>query len=545
MPTTYLDYAPRGAARQLFEPLALIRDGRIDEATEWGNRHAEILLEGPAGGGKSRAGLELVDAFCELFPGIRVLICRQTLKSLRQSVQVTLEDKVWYPTHPCITASDASREHRSSYFYPKSTNVVGGVTYTGASEIVLGGLDNPDRTFSTEYDIVLVEEAIETNLDAWMKLGRVNRNYRMPFQLQIAVTNPGSEYHYLNLRAEERDKDGDPIMVRMLSRHRDNPFLWDAAKRDWTPQGKQYVTRKLGHMRGAVRKRLLDGLWVSEEGQVWEAYDPAVHLLECELTFTDRGTWKLLIPKEQAKRSRLPRTVHLKWFFASMDFGLNPDPGVVQVWGVDVEGRMFRVMEVYRRDKHAEWWAGIVREIHSEFGLSRIVCDPGGSERILSLNYFLRHPGEALPSEPMSRIAIGGKNEIAAGIDIVDWALRPGMPIGDRDSDDPADYGSPRLFFCRSAFDKYGMDPQLLEERRPACTEHEIPSYVWPKREDGKPVKDKPNPLCEDHGCDALRYAVMFAFNKDLAPKEKAPDIIPGTMADFMGHKKVKKRPRF
>ncbi len=512
----------------------------------WGKAHAEVLLEGPAGTGKSRGVLQYVDALCEMFPGIRVLICRQTLKSLRESVQVTLEEKVWWEGHPCLTASDASRDHRSSYTYPKATNKVGGVTYSGESHIVLGGLDNPDKTFSTEYDVVLVEEGIETNLDAWMKLRRVNRNYRMPWQQQIASTNPGSEFHYLNLRPEERDEEtGEKIMHRLLSRHRDNPMLWDVGANDWTEAGHQYVHKALGHMRGAVRERLLNGRWVSEEGQVWEDFDSAVHLLDCELAFTDQGTWTLNLPAAQAKRSRLPATVHLRWFFASMDFGFNPDPGVVQVWGVDSEGRMFRVQEVYRRNETAEWWAGIVREIHAEFKLRRIICDPSGKERIESLNYFLRHPGEALSTDPMSRIAVKGINEIKAGVDMVAWALRPGM-AEDVHSDDPAEYGPPRLFFCRSAFDKYGMDKKLLAERRPACTEQEIPSYTWPKHEDGKARKDKPDPACEDHGCDALRYAVMFGFNKNLAPTEQVPEIKPGTMADLMGHSKVgrKNRPR-
>jgi hypothetical protein len=123
--TVYHDYVAKGAAADLFRC-----------------RDPEVLIEGPAGTGKTRAVLEYVNATCELHDGIRVLICRQTRVSLTESVLVTWENKVLWPGHPAITG-DASRANRHSYRYPND------------SEIVLGGLDNP-----AEYESSVLAEGL-------------------------------------------------------------------------------------------------------------------------------------------------------------------------------------------------------------------------------------------------------------------------------------------------------------------------------------------------------------------------------------------------
>ena len=537
-------FVARGAAAQLLEPLVLIGAGMQQsdlETVRWGielaKRSPEIMIEGPAGTGKSRAACEFIHGCCTVFPGIRVLICRQTLASIRQSVQVTLEDKVWTPGRYQPIPSDAQRENIASYTYPPGLNVVDGVAYRGSSTIILGGLDKPERTFSTEYDMVWVEEGIEISLDAWEKLLRVNRNWQMPWQVALLSTNPGSEFAWPNKRAVE----GGP-MKRLLSRHKDNPCLWDSEKQKWTPEGKDYLETKLGHMHGAIRKRLLDGEWCSESGRVWEEYDPALHLLECELHKGGTG-WYLRVEPNQALRVGLDPHVRLEWFFASQDFGFVA-PGCLQVWGVDSERRAFRIIEVYRTGKKDEWWANVVRELHAKFNLRQILCDPEDPAQIELYNYHLRHPSsDARMPEEMGKIAVKASNSIKAGVKQVAWALRPDAPEGDFDEEEVERFKHPRMFLCRGAH-VYGIDTVLDGEMRPTSTEQEVQSYIWPKSEDNKPIKEKPDPACADHGCDAWRYASMWLFNNDLTPPEAPARIEPGTMADIMGHKNVKRRRR-
>lgn len=57
-------------------------------------------------------------------------------------------------------------------------------------------------------------------------------------------------------------------MQRLISRHQDNPSLWDHAHGRWTPEGERYMAT-LGRLSGVTRSRLLDGLWAAPEGLVY------------------------------------------------------------------------------------------------------------------------------------------------------------------------------------------------------------------------------------------------------------------------------------
>ena len=62
------EYTPHGAARALFKC-----------------RANEVLIEGPAGTGKTTAVLTKCHAACETYPNIRVLICRATRASMTET----------------------------------------------------------------------------------------------------------------------------------------------------------------------------------------------------------------------------------------------------------------------------------------------------------------------------------------------------------------------------------------------------------------------------------------------------------------------------
>ncbi len=120
-------YQPFGAARALLL-----------------NKEPEIILAGPAGTGKSRAALEKLHLVATRYPGMRGLILRKTRKSLTSSALVIFEHKVLPARHPIL--SGPSRTHRSVYTYPNGKDGLAG------SEIDVGGLDNPTKVMSAEYD---------------------------------------------------------------------------------------------------------------------------------------------------------------------------------------------------------------------------------------------------------------------------------------------------------------------------------------------------------------------------------------------------------
>lgn len=466
-------YRPAGAIKQL-----------------WHCRDPELLVEGPANCGKTRGILEWCNWIAETYPNTRQLWVRQTRKSLTESVLVTWEEHVLWPGHPAIVG-EAHRGHRDFYRYPD----------TGAY-IVLGGMDHPDRFMSAEYDVIVFFEATEGTVEGWEKVTTRLRNKRMPWQPAVADCNPGSEMHWLNQRANAGK------MRRLIVRHDSNP-IFTPADRD-----------RLEALTGARRKRLLDGLWVSEEGQIWENYDPAVHLVSGEIVrekATRKGLWLRYV-----NGVGLEREVEIKWTGAGLDWGFTA-PGSLCVFGVDGEGCAYMLAEVYRTKQTLDWWAERVVELHKEFDLRIVVADPSRPESIEQMNTRLGEacgrPAGSLVRPADNKLTSTGRGDLG-GLDQVRWAL------------------DGRLFFLRDSL-RYGKDPDLQGRLKPLCLADEIPSYTFLKIQADKPQAEKderPDPTCADHACDAVRYFACYAWQRDLSDPAPKPRFEPGSLGDLLGH---------
>lgn len=465
-----LVYRPQGAAAEL-----------------WDCRAPEVLIEGAAGTGKTRAVAELDNYLCETFPGIRILWLRQTLTSLRESVQVTFEKKVLWPEHP-ILRDGGTRQHRTHYTYPNG------------STIVLGGLDKPERLYSTEYDAIRVFEAIETTLDAWEKLVRANRNNVLPWQQMLADTNPGPQGHWLNKRADTQ------AMVRLKSVHTDNPSLTE-----------DYL-RRLSLLQGVRRKRLFLGLWIGEEGQVWANYDPFVHDITANYEFTQTGRHLLHVTDWE-------EPVELKWFCASMDFGFNA-PASLGVFGIDKDDRAYLLAEVYKQQKTIDWWAEAAAQLRDEFPYATAVADCAEPGSIKVLNNRLGARDEDPIFILSDKVRGGVKERKLAGLDMV----RQRFAIDD--------LGKSQLYFCRDRI-RYGKDEDLVASGKPWSLTEEIPSYIFAKMDELKPIKEQPDPRCSDHGCDMLEYFVVHAWGRDHSAPDDTPDYKPGTLGDLLKHQEA------
>lgn len=452
----------------------------------------EVLYEGVANSGKTRALLEKAYAICtsEDFSGVRMLWVRKTRKSLTESVLVTWEERVLPPNHPCITGV-AKRDNRNSYTFPK----------TGA-HIVLGGMDNPDRIMSTEYDFVFYFEATEGDLDDWEKLLTRSRNKRCrmgrysrgkykgkPFywHQMIADCNPGPAFHWLNKRAI------DGKMRRIKARHSDNPTF------DANDQA------ALDDLTGARHKRLALGLWVSEEGQIWEVWDADTMMCYRK---------DLLI---NAKRPT--GGYRFDWMFASLDFG-KVHAQVFQVWGV-IGDTIYRVSEIYRRGMTQVWWGDAIARQMQRWELHAIVADGGGLgvQLIDYLNDRLGPLGN-LNQEALVIPARKGPNSRILGFQMVEDKMSLGQ-----------------IMLCHDAQEE-GACPISLGKYKPTCTEQEIEAFVWKKHKDGQPIKEDSDPLCDDDGCFAMIYACDWFWGRDLTDEEDTRSK-PGTMGDLMDHDEV------
>ena len=126
----------------------------------------------------------------------------------------------------------------------------------------------------------------------------------------------------------------------------------------------------------------------------------------------------------------------------------------------------------------------------------------------------------------MPSLARKADNDMMSGLDQVRWAM------------DPGEDEEPLLYLVKNAL-REGRDPDLAENMAACCSEEEITGFVWLKQDDGKPIKEKPDPSCADHGLDAMRYAAMFAWRKDLAAPNTASLFPWGSMGQILKHDEV------
>lgn len=419
MTLTEYVYEPRGAALELFY-----------------DRSPELLIAGPAGTGKSRAALEKLHLCAMKYAGMRGLICRKTRTSLTQAGLVTYETQVLPPLQL------QRRSEEQEYRYPNR------------SVIVVGGLDKEAvRIFSTEYDMVFVQEATELEENDWETITTRLRNGVMPYQQLIADCNPSTPTHWLKRRADS----GQTTMLE--SRHEDNPVLYDNG---WTDAGAEYIA-KLDALSGVRLQRLRHGRWAAAEGLIYEEFDSTVHVIT--------------LPEFEEKTcpAGIPESWPRYW---CVDFGsrlgetaASTHPFVWQAWAQDPEGRLILYHELYRVEQLVRDMAARIKEVtKGEPRPHAVVCDHDAENRM----QLERDLGVS---------TIGARKAVLAGIDLVKKRLT-----------DKA------LAFLPTAFDR---DPLLDDARQPCSSLEEIDGYVWNDRT----TKEQPRKE-RDHGMDAMRYMV-------------------------------------
>jgi phage terminase large subunit len=421
----YLDYVPRGAMRELF-----------------GLHDREIILDGPAGTGKSRGCLEKLHYVSEKYQGARCCLVRKTRKSLTQSGMITFEQRV-------LPRPDAAPFHTGDqeYRYPKG------------SIIAVAGLDNPSKLFSSDWDIIFVQQAEELDEDDWQSMLRGLRNWKLSYQQIIGDCNPGPPGHWIRSRAATG-------ALRMLpTRHEDNPELWDAEKHEWTERGRQYLSILDGYT-GVLYKRLRLGLWVAAEGMVYEdVWDRAVHVVR---RFEDAPLDKDQVPKSW------PR-------YWAVDFGYT-NPFAWAAYAEDPDGRLYLYKEIYQTKKTvAEHCQRILEVTKDEPKPRAVICDHDAEDRAT----FERETGLRTK---------GAWKAVSAGIQALHERLKP---AGD---------GRPRLFYLENSV--VDIDAELLARHEPTSSEAEYEVYVWDTSNNRKRGEE---PLKKyDHGKDRDRYLITF-----------------------------------
>lgn len=268
------------------------------QVAPWRDKSRVLLLTGSAGGGKSRLAAEKVHAFCLKYPGATCLMLRKAREYTSKSII------------PFYSQSVVGNDPRV-----KLNKSDGVFSYYNGSTVFTGGMMGEEqreavRSIGGEggLDVALMEEGNAfTRQDYEEILGRLRHNAGGWRQL-IIPTNPGPSLHWI-----KRDLINGGQAAVYYSGAKDN-----------THNPPDYL-ETLNQLTGMMRKRLVEGVWATAEGSVYDTFDPLVHI--CERSPEDFKAWYLC-----------------------QDEGYT-NPAVILLIGEDADGRWHVAREFYERGK--------------------------------------------------------------------------------------------------------------------------------------------------------------------------------------------------
>lgn len=455
--------------------------------------------------GKTRTILEKLWWIGNEYPGARILFVRLERTRITRSVLVTWERDVVPRGHPCLKG--ATREHRKSYRLPNGT------------EYIIVGAEDSESLYSVEADIIYWNEIVELpNAEPWQRLHRALRSGPVPFRQLIADTNPSVPNHWILKRC------ATGLTRRIITRHTDNPYLYDAAAKRWTANGDEYLRRNDRALVGTDHKRLFEGIWCVGEGAFFPEFSEEIHCIPRPPQIESvegraRYDWKKLCIRHGDE------PVRIKWYAAGMDFGTR-SPGCLTVFGFDDSRRAFRVAEIYRAGKSPDWWADRIVEVMREFN------EPASPFRAVIADHAEAAPGGQIDTMNR-RLGIAGLPRIVRPC-VKDYEAACGVMRDALRHDDP------KLFLTRGS-GRYGRDEDNDSRGLPCSLEEELLALRYPDRID-KPHRAKDeqhDQSLQDHAFDAARYVLDWAWLRDLsaAPAvQHVPDDKPGSWGAVMGH---------
>jgi hypothetical protein len=241
-------------------------------AAEAQDCHARaFLLAGPAETGKTFAGLWRLDSEARAHPDQYILA---------RKVRATMDSTVLNTWRRIIAIRGGVEvfggERPQFYQYPNGARVW------------VVGFDNPDKILSGEFGGAYVNQAEELDEADWETLSTrvTGRGASNPHPATWGDCNPGAEDHWI----KQREQAG--TLKLLESKHEDNPTLYgdDGAI---TAQGERSMA-VLDGLTGVRYWRLRRGLWVGAEGQHFEAWDEAVHVIDPQPVTGDWVIWASL-----------------------------------------------------------------------------------------------------------------------------------------------------------------------------------------------------------------------------------------------------------
>jgi PBSX family phage terminase large subunit len=437
----YLDLAATHVIGRKYRPVAVPTfRGAALEAQRITSH--EFLTEGPAETGKTFADLYRLDSLARQTPRGTGVIIRKVHADLNSSVLQTWRRII--------------RIHGG-------VNVYGGeeakfYTYPNGFRMYVAGMDRPGAALSSERDFIFINQLEELHVQDYEYLTTrcTGRGAVTQTPMIFADCNPGPPTHWILSR---------PSLVKLKSRHEDNPTLFDAVGQI-TAQGKRTM-EILNALTGVRKERLRFGRWVAAEGAVYN-FDRTLHV----------------ITREQFKKIQMRRWV------CSVDFGYT-NPFVWQRWGLDGDGNMYLEREIYRTKRTVRAHAEEINRLNRGFSIDATVCDHDSEDRAT-----LEENGIA---------TIAAYKAVRRGIENVEtrMACIEQPAIGDPNTL----VLRPRIYIVEDSCES--RDEDLALAKKPLCTADEFTGYRYKITTDGRTLKEEPVKE-DDHGMDPMRYAAAY-----------------------------------
>jgi len=382
--------------------------------------HAAFV--GGIGSGKSFGG------------SVRALLASQGFIGRREVLQTPNLGMITAPTYPMLKdatlrtfleiAGDAVVDFNKNEMT---------ATMSNGSEILFRSADNPDRLRGPNISWWFGDEAALYRDDVFtIMIGRLRQFGAQGYEWQ-ATTPRGRNWVWRNW---VRDNAENPDWFLVQSTSRENSYLDEAILTSWeSVYSGDFAAQELG------------GEFVAFEGLIYTEFDRSKHVT----------TYR---PDEFQR------------VIAGVDWGYT-NPGVILLFGIDGDGRMWQVEEHYQRQRQIDEWVNVAKQVDEVWRVREWHPDPSEPDFIAKLKAAgLRGVQNA-------------DNSVIPGIQAVKGRL---IRQGD---------GKPRLFV------------------HPSCanTIDEFESYQWApnaKRDASQGFRDEPL-KAKDHAMDALRYAVMGA----------------------------------
>lgn len=324
------------------------------------------------------------------------------------------------------------------------------LTLKNGSVVLFEGLDKSSRIASMNLGGAGIDQCEEITEDDWRMVEGRLRHQAPSVRQVVGACNPAAPDHWLYKLFFETKPEGHEVYHANTL---DNPYLPEDYK------------DRLKLFRGIYYDRYVLGKWVGMSGQVWPVWDPQVHVVE-----------PFEVPKDWRR-------------FRVVDFGYT-NPLVVQWWALSPDkpeggqpaNSLFRYREIYQTHLLVAEAAKLISRFSEGEDIEATIAD---------------HDAEDLATleNGLGTVVQRAIKDVSPGVQAVHRHL------------DPSQKGGPRLFLFKDAL--VSTDLALEAERKPTCTEQEIASYVWPKSTSGKAIREVPI-KDHDHGCDAMRYMVLW-----------------------------------